>query len=469
MGALDGYKILDFTTLLPGPYATMTLADLGADVLKVSGRDKYDLVVNWPPVIGGAQVTGAQAWLGRNKKTIFLNLKKPAAVEAVKKLVLEYDIVVEQFRPGVMDKLGVGYEALRKVNPRLIYCAITGYGQSGPFAMKAGHDINYLSRSGIAWAAGRKAGGPGLYNFQIADVAGGSMNAVSSILAAIIYRERTGEGQFIDVSMQDSVIPFNSMDGASYFAGGPMPMRESGLLNGGGIYDFYETSDGKYMSVGSLEPKFFAALCIGLGHPEWKDGKILRTDAAMVKEAFRTAFRTKTRDEWTSVFSKLDACVEPVMDLEEVSTDEHLVQRGMWPHVEVPVSEAPKNGQVKASSFERTAGSTHSHASPEKMDTEKKNVVPADKSTLSKGSSPAYANTTDDCPSLTGDNPKCVPAGKRTESEIPAPVRITQMGCPMHLSACPPRYDHAGYPEGYHTEEILRGLGYTAEEIETMI
>ena len=297
MGALDGFKVLDFTTLLPGPYATMTLADLGAEVLKVSGRDKYDLVVNWPPVIEGAQVTGAQAWLGRNKKTIFLNLKKPAAVEAVKKLVMEYDIVVEQFRPGVMDKLGVGYEELRKVNPRLIYCAITGYGQSGPFAMKAGHDINYLSRSGIAWAAGRKAGGPGLYNFQIADVAGGSMNAVSSILAAIIYRERTGEGQFIDVSMQDSVIPFNSMDGASYFAGGPMPMRESGMLNGGGIYDFYETSDGRFMGVGSLEPKFFAALCVGLGHPEWKDGKILKTDTGMVKKTFREVFKTKTRDE----------------------------------------------------------------------------------------------------------------------------------------------------------------------------
>ena len=215
MGALDGYKILDFTTLLPGPYATMTLADMGAEVLKVSGRDKYDLVVNWPPVVPGAQVTGTQAWLGRNKKTMFLNLKKPAAVEAVKKLVMEYDIVVEQFRPGVMAKLGVGYEQLREVNPRLIYCAITGYGQDGPF--------------------GRREGGPSLYNFQIADVAGGSMNAVSSILAAIIYRDRTGEGQFIDVSMQDSVIPFNSMDGAAYFAGGPMPTRESGLLNGGGI------------------------------------------------------------------------------------------------------------------------------------------------------------------------------------------------------------------------------------------
>ena len=220
MGALDGYKVLDFSTLLPGPYATMTLADLGADVLKVSGKDKYDLVVNWPPVVKGAKVTGAQAWLGRGKKTIHLNLKKPAAVEAVKKLVMEYDIIVEQFRPGVMKKLGLSYEILREVNPRIIYCSITGYGQTGPMSMRAGHDINYISRAGIAGSAGRREGGPSLYNFQIADVAGGSMNAVASILAAIIYRERTGEGQYIDVSMQDSVVPFNSMDGAAYFAEG---------------------------------------------------------------------------------------------------------------------------------------------------------------------------------------------------------------------------------------------------------
>ncbi len=388
MGALDGYKILDFTTLLPGPYATMTLADMGAEVLKISGKDKYDLVVNWPPVVSGTQMTGVQAWLGRNKKTMFLNLKKPKAVEAVKKLVAEYDIVVEQFRPGVMDKLGVGYEALREVNPKLIYCAITGYGQDGPFAMKAGHDINYLSRAGIAWAAGRSESGPSLYNFQIADVAGGSMNAVSAILTAIIYRERTGEGQFIDVSMQDSVIPFNSMDGAAYFAGGPMPARESGLLNGGGIYDFYETADGRYMSVGSLEPKFFAALCEAMGHPEWKDGKILRTEAAEVKQTFRDTFRTKTQKEWVEIFSELDACVEPVMDLQEVSEDEHLLHRGMWPQVQIPLSDG---------------------------------------------------------------------------------VTIKQMGCPVHLSKCPPRYAHAGYPEGYHTEEILTSLGYAKEEIDTMV
>lgn len=388
MGALDGYKVLDFTTLLPGPYATMTLADLGAEVLKISSKDKYDLVVNWPPVIDGAQVTGAQAWLGRGKKTIHLNLKKPAAVEAVHKLIMEYDIIVEQFRPGVMKKLGLSYEQLREINPRIIYCSITGYGQNGPLAHRAGHDINYMARAGIAAAAGRKDGGPSLYNFQIADVAGGSMNAVTSILAAIIYRERTGLGQNIDVSMQDSIIPFNSMDGASRFAGGSVPARESGLLNGGGIYDFYETADGGYMSVGALEPKFWAALCDGIGHPEWRDGAILRTSTPMVKKELARIFLTKTRAEWTEVFEKLDACVEPVMDLDEVAQDEHLNSRGMWPSVKIPL----------------TGGKT-----------------------------------------------------------------ITQMGSPIHLSESPVQYRHAGYPEGYHTFEILRGLGYSDEEIEGMV
>ena len=392
MNALEGYTILDSRTLLPGPYATMVLGDLGAEVLKVSSKDRFDLVVNWPPKVKGTEVTGAQAWLGRNKRTIFLDLKKPAAVEAVKRLVMDYDIVVEQFRPGVMDRLGIGYEALKAVNPRVIYCAITGYGQTGGFSKRAGHDINYLARSGVAYAAGRKLGGPGLYNFQIADVAGGSMGAVASILAALLYREKTGESQVIDISMQDCVIPFNSMDGASFFAGGPEPARENGLLNGGQIYDFYETSDGGYMSVGSLEPKFFAALCDGLGKPEWRDGKLLRTEEGIreVKNTFREIFRTRSREAWTEIFGKLDACVEPVMSLGEVSRDPHLKSRGMWPEVKVPS------------------------------------------------------------------------AGKET-------VSVTQMGNTLHLSKCPPRYDHAGYPEGYHTEEVLSALGYSPEEIREMI
>lgn len=387
MGALTGYKILDFTTLLPGPFATMTLADLGAEVLTISSPDRRDLVAEWPPTADGTQVTGPKAWLGRNKKTMYLNLKEPLAVGAVLRLVMDYDIVIEQFRPHVMERLGVGYEQLKAVNPRLIYCAITGYGQDGPCALRAGHDINYISRAGIASAAGRKEGGPSLYNFQIADVAGGSMNAVVAILAAILYRERTGQGQMIDISMQDCVVPFNSMDAAAYFAGGSQPEREGGLLNGGGIYDFYETKDHRYMSVGSLEPKFFAALCDTLGLSEWRDGRILRKDTALVKETLRKKFRTKTQAEWTEIFRGADACVEPVLTLEEASRDEHLNARGMWPEVEIP---------------------------------------------------------------LTGGR------------------KIREMGSPLRMSACPPEYRHAGYPTGYHTEEVLRSLGYDEEQIQKM-
>lgn len=384
MGALDGIKVLDFTTLLPGPYATMTLADLGAEVLKVSSKGKYDLVTHWPPVIEGTDTTGAAAWLGRNKKTIHLNMKKPAAVDAVKRLVKEYDIVVEQFRPGVMDRLGIGYETLKQVNPRIIYCAITGYGQYGPMALRAGHDINYLSRSGIISAAGRKTAGPSLFNFQIADVAAGSKDAIIGILAAMQYRERTGKGQFVDVSMADGVVPFNSMDGASFFAGADEPKRESGLLNGGGIYDFYECKDGGYLGVGSLEPKFFADLCNALGHPDWADGKILKKETSMVKETFIKDFKTKTRDEWVKIFEKFDACVEPVFTLGEASQDAHNKERGMFPEVPLPQS----------------SGNT-----------------------------------------------------------------VTQLGCPINLSESPVEYKHAGYPEGWNTQEVLSGLGFSDDEI----
>lgn len=387
MGALDGLKVLDFSTLLPGPYATLMMADLGAEVLKISSRDKYDLVVHWPPKLENTDTTAAAAWLGRNKKTIFLNLKKAEAVEAVKRLVLEYDIVVEQFRPGVMAKLGLSYELLSQVNPKLIYCSLTGYGQSGPLKDRAGHDINYMSRSGVMASAGRKATGPVLTDMQIADVAVGSMNSVIGILAAVHHRERTGEGQFIDVAMLDGMVPFNSMDGACFLAGAPAPEREGQMLNGGAVYDFYETADGGYMSVGSLEPKFFAALCNAMQRPEWADGTILKTNLPLVKETFRAKFREKTRDEWTEIFSHWDACVEPVLTLEEAVKDAHINERGMLPEV----------------------------------------VLPQD---------PAQ--------------------------------RVRQLGCPIKLSACPAQYRHAGYPEGWHTVEILSRMGYSTEEIKAL-
>lgn len=338
-GALEGLKILDFTTLLPGPYASMVLADLGAEVIHIVGPGRYDLVTHWPPKVEGSDTTGVAAWLGRNKKSVYLNLKKPGAKAVVEKLVQDYDIILEQFRPGTMGRLGLSYEDLAKVNPRLIYCSITGYGQTGPLKDRAGHDINYMARSGILGAAGRKEGGPSLYNFQIADVAAGSMNALVGVLAAVIHRQSTGEGQYIDIAMADGVIPFNSMDGAAYLAGGDLPQREEGLLNGGGIYDFYQTRDGKFMSVGALEPKFFRALCLTLGFPEWADSQVLEKESGRVKEAFRRRFLEKDQDEWIRIFEKVDACVEPVLNLEEASRDPHFQERGMFPEAKMPLEE----------------------------------------------------------------------------------------------------------------------------------
>ena len=347
MGALDGLKILDFSTLLPGPYATLVLADLGAEVLKISCKDKYDMVVNWPPVIEGTDVTASQAWLGRNKKTIFLNLKKPEAVEAVKKLVMEYDIVLEQFRPGVMKKLGVDYETLSKVNPRLIYCSLTGYGQTGPMRDVAGHDINYMSRSGIISHAGRAKAGPSLMNIQIADIAVGSLNSVTGILAAVYHREKTGQGQYIDIAMLDGCVPFNSLDGAEFLVSGRQPQREGELLNGGSMYDYYETSDGEYMSVGSLEPKFWENLCRTLGREDLIEGTVRPEDPEEVKEQLRQIFRTKTKAEWTKLFSGVDACVQPVLDLKEALLEDPQIQaREMVVETDLPLHEGIKVKQM---------------------------------------------------------------------------------------------------------------------------
>ena len=307
MGALTGLKVLDFSTLLPGPYATLVMADMGAEVISVAAPGRWDILTEWPPVIEGTEgagiaestgssakpaggVTAVSAWIGRNKKTIWLDLKTELGVEAVKRLVRDegYDIILEQFRPGVMARLGLGYDDLKELNPRLIYCSLTGYGQTGPMAMRAGHDINYLSRSGNMNQAGRQETGPVLTNVQIADVAAGSMNSIISILAAVNYRHETGRGQYIDVAMMDGVVPFNGMDGAAFLGGGEMPGRD------------------------------------------------LRLDDPETKKAVRKAFASRTMKEWCEIFAGLDACVEPVLTLEEAQKDEQIRQRNMMPQVSLP-------------------------------------------------------------------------------------------------------------------------------------
>lgn len=340
MGSLDDLKILNFSTLLPGPYATLMLADMGAEVLKISSASRPDIVLDYPPFIGDTGVSASQAWLGRNKKTMFLNLKTGEGKAVVKELVKEYDIVLEQFRPGVMEKLGLGYEDLKAVNPKLIYCSLTGYGQTGPLRDAAGHDINYMSRSGIISQAGRRESGPSLMNFQIADIAVGSMNSVIGILAAVNYRKNTGKGQYIDVAMMDGCVPFNSLDGAGFLVSGKEPKREGERLNGGCIYDFYETKDGEYLSVGSLEPQFWSRFCTAIGREDLIEGTVYPPNIDEVKAEIRGILKTKTRDEWVEVFSHYDACVQPVLNLKEaLLEDEQVKEREMVVDVKLPLHE----------------------------------------------------------------------------------------------------------------------------------
>jgi alpha-methylacyl-CoA racemase len=319
-GPLAGIKILDFSTLLPGPFATMMLADLGAEILKVEAPNRPDLLRLSPPYDHG--VSAGHMVVNRGKRSLALNLKVPEALSLVKRLARTYDIVLEQFRPGVMERLGLDYVALRKENERIIYCSLTGYGQDGPYRDRAGHDLNYLALAGILSFSGRKDHGPVPQGFQLADVGAGSYNAVVSILAAVIHRERTGEGQHIDISMTDGAIGYATLAATKCFVEREDPGYETEFLNGGSYYDCYRTRDGRYMSVGSIEPQFFQALCQGVGAEDlvgktgWgmEPGGIL----SEVKERLREIFETKTVEEWTEIFRNLDACVEPVLTLSEM-------------------------------------------------------------------------------------------------------------------------------------------------------
>lgn len=343
MGILHGMKVLDFSTLYPGPYATMSLADMGAEVLRVSSlsRQTADIVAAEPPFL--TENIGAQAaWLSRNKRTMSLNLKTSEAKAIVYDLVKDYDIVLEQFRPGVANRMGIGYETLKQHNPRIIYCSLSGYGQYGPYCMKAGHDINYVARSGLLSHSGRKASGPTLYGMQIADIAGGSMNAVIGILAAAYHREITGEGEYIDVSMVDCTVAYNGIKGGNFLAGAHMPTRESETLTGRALYDIYETKDGEYLTVGAMEPKFFTEFCKGIGMEELIEVGCLSPEATAAKPRVIERIKSKTLAEWEEIFADKDACVEPVLDLERVFyEDPHIKAREMI--VEVPL---PENGTL---------------------------------------------------------------------------------------------------------------------------
>jgi crotonobetainyl-CoA:carnitine CoA-transferase CaiB-like acyl-CoA transferase len=343
-GALEGLKVLDFTTLLPGPFATLYLSDMGADVLRIVSGSRPDVCNFLEPIVPSMKLSAAATYLGRNKRLMALNLKDPRALEIVHRLIAEYDVVVEQFRPGVMDKLGLGYEDLKKVNPAVIYCSMTGYGQNGPLKDRAGHDINYISRAGLMSYSGRKESGPSLVGMQISDVAAGSCNAVIGILAALYYRKTTGKGQYIDVSLTDGMIAFNAMTGAGFLVDGVNPEPEGVINNGGSLYDFYKTKDGRYISFGGAEPQFSTNFFNAINRPDLIPEGISPKNVAKVKKEVREILLTKTMAEWMAIFDKTDACVEPVLTLAEVFDDPLAKAREVV--VDVPLPDGTKIRQL---------------------------------------------------------------------------------------------------------------------------
>lgn len=343
-GPLASLKVLDFSTLLPGPFASLLLADMGAQVLRVESPTRMDLVRVLPPHDEG--VSASHAYLNRNKRSIALDLKRPEAVEVVKQLVREYDIVLEQFRPGVMDKLGVGYEALKAINPKLIYVSITGYGQTGPYRDRAGHDINYLALAGVASYTGRRDTGPLPLGVQLADLAGGSLHGVMGLLAAVIHRQQTGEGQQVDISMTDCAFSLNGMAGAGYLACGVEPDMEAQALNGGSFYDYYRTRDGRWFSVGSLEPQFMQQFCAAIGRPELAARGLSpkAEEQQVLKREIAIEFEKRDFADWCERFAAVDACVEPMLPLSEAVEHPQVQARGLV--TEVPRGDGRSQRQM---------------------------------------------------------------------------------------------------------------------------
>jgi alpha-methylacyl-CoA racemase len=313
---LDGIRVLDLSRLLPGGYCSLLLADYGADVLKVEDTGLGDYIRWAPPRYDGVEPSAASALflsLNRGKRSLRLNLKVREAQEVLLRLVREHDVLLESFRPGVLDRLGVGYERLREENPRLVYCAITGYGQEGPDRERPGHDMNYLARGGLLGLSGERGGPPVPAAGQIADLGGGALMAAFGILAALHERESSGQGQLVDVSMTRGAQSWLAMVAARHFADGVVPRRgELELAGGLPCYRPYACADG-WVTLGALEAKFWQALCDGLGRDDLRERQMDPTVATELE----AIFAARTRAEWAAFDDEHRCCLEPVLDLDE--------------------------------------------------------------------------------------------------------------------------------------------------------
>jgi alpha-methylacyl-CoA racemase len=335
---LEGIRVLDLSRLLPGGFCSLLLADFGADVVKVEDTGMGDYVRWAPPAFEGAEDSAKGSLflaLNRGKRSVRVNLKDRRGREVLLRLVRDADVLLESFRPGVLDRLGVGYDRLREENPALVICAITGYGQDGPYVDRSGHDMNYLGLNGLLALTGEEGGPPVQAGGQIADLGGGALMAAFGILAALRERDRSGEGQVVDVSMFDGALSWLAMVAARVFAAGERPRRGREVLSGAIVcYRPYECADG-WVTLGALEPKFWAAWCHGVGRPELVERQFERPGSETHREVERI-FRERTREQWRAFASEHDCCLEPVLELEEALESELVRAREMVIEFEQP-------------------------------------------------------------------------------------------------------------------------------------
>ncbi|MFV8824247.1 CaiB/BaiF CoA transferase family protein [Thauera sp. WH-2] len=326
---LEGVRILDLTRLLPGPLATQHLGDFGAEVIKVEDTGAGDYARTMGAM--GGETSWFYQIVNRNKQSLRLDLKHPEGRDLFLRLVECADVVVEGFRPGVMARLGLGYDVLAARNPRLVLCSITGYGQTGPYAARAGHDINYLGYAGVLDQIGLAGSAPALSNVQVGDLLGGTMSAAMGIMVALFAAQRSGSGRHVDVSMTDASFAHAIFPLTEVLAHGRVRPRGEALLSGGvPCYGVYETADGRHMAVGALEEKFWKLLCSTLGRPDLEPGHLAEGEAgARVRSALAEIFRSRSQREWIAVFDAVDCCVTPVLRLEESLENEQLRARGM--------------------------------------------------------------------------------------------------------------------------------------------
>lgn len=332
--ALEGLKVLDLTRLLPGAFATQMLADMGAEVLKIEQPDGGDYNRTFPPIAKAE--SGSFLLLNRNKKSLTLNLKTEAGKEVLRRLAAEADVLIEGFRPGVMDRLGLSYESLAEINPGLVYCAISGYGQTGPWRLKPGHDLNYLAEAGALQLFGKAGEGPIVPGLSIADVGGGSLTATTGILAALMARGRTGRGQFVDISMHDGAIAWLALHGAdTLFAGIEPKGGERPFIGQAPCYNVYECACGGHVALGAIEEHFWRRFCDAFGMPELADDQWPVGEAAEAqKAALQARFLTRDRDEWVAALEPADIPFGPVLGIAEALDTAHARDREMLAHVE---------------------------------------------------------------------------------------------------------------------------------------